>query len=416
MLHARAVLTLALSAAFSSPSRAQDAGRAASEGGAGAVLLSGERVAGALAGVSDAGLLLAGHDEPLPAYEVQELQFAASSAVSAADFAKEAIVYFHGGEELAARVLDVEEGVARLRLGDDGAPEIRVPVNAIAAFRLREKHDGDDIFDEHLKKEPPEADTLYARRGATLIPATGTFRGIDAAYVRLERGGKPQRLARRLAYGMIFAPVASAQPETDPPAVFTLRGRGQIPAYLAGVDATSAAIRIRLPGAKDEQELAAGAVERIQFASDRIVFLSDLEPAQAVHVPVVGRSIPHAKDRSIAGGPLKLGGREYRRGLGVRSHSRIEYALGGAYARFAAVIGLDDSAGDSTAGRGSVTFIVHADGKELLRREVDSSTNPETISLPMDGVLKLVLEVDFGADRLDLGDHADWASARLTKP
>ena len=94
-------------------------------------------------------------------------------------------------------------------------------------------------------------------------------------------------------------------------------------------------------------------------------------------------------------------------------HSRtvLEYALNGGYTTFAAIIGLDDS----SRGKGSVTFVVSADGKELLRENFDSSRAPLPISFPVSGARKLTLLVDYGSDQLDLGDHADWVNARLTK-
>ena len=146
-------------------------------------------------------------------------------------------------------------------------------------------------------------------------------------------------------------------------------------------------------------------------ASDKIVFLSSIEPDKVKETAVLGRGFPYRKDLSVSGAPLRLKGRTYRRGLGVHSRTALEYALNGRYTTFAAIIGLDDS----SRGKGSVTFVVSADGKELLRENFDSSRAPLPISFPVSGSRKLTLLVDYGSDQLDLGDHADWANARLTK-
>ena len=89
----------------------------------------------------------------------------------------------------------------------------------------------------------------------------------------------------------------------------------------------------------------------------------------------------------------------------------VEYSTLGQYRSFAAVIGIDDS----TKGRGSVTFRVRADGKQIYEKSLTGKDDPVSVSLPLEGVSTLRLEVDYGADGLDAGDHADWASARLSK-
>ena len=136
-----------------------------------------------------------------------------------------------------------------------------------------------------------------------------------------------------------------------------------------------------------------------------------MEPARVKETAVIGRGFPYRKDLSVSGAPLRLKGRAYRRGLGVHSQTLLEYSLNGGYTTFAATLGLDDS----SRGKGSVTFVVSADGKELLREDFDSTRAPLPISIPVSGVRKLILLVDYGADKLDLGDHADWVNARLTK-
>ena len=58
---------------------------------------------------------------------------------------------------------------------------------------------------------------------------------------------------------------------------------------------------------------------------------------------------------------------------------------------------------------------VLADGKELHRKDMVHGASPELVVLPVEGIDRLRLEVDYGPDGLDLGDHADWAEARVTK-
>ncbi|MCZ6795313.1 MAG: NPCBM/NEW2 domain-containing protein, partial [Planctomycetota bacterium] len=194
------------------------------------------------------------------------------------------------------------------------------------------------------------------------------------------------------------------------------RDVGRLPAYHVGLEIDARGARqlvIRLPGAPADrlQKLPYSAVDRISFASDRVLFLSTVEPKKAEQRPVIGQPTPYRRDLSASGGPITLAGRVYRRGLGVHSFCALEYTLGGEYRAFAAVIGLDDS----SRGKGSVTFRVIADGKEIYKQAFEAGAKPRSVSLPLEEVNVLRLEVDHGSDNLDIGDLADWADARVTR-
>ena len=379
------------------------------------VLLDGRTLSGELRDIRAGALLVGGQKEPIPFYEIQEIRLARKPPGSKPDFDSGPLVLFHGGERLVARVTAVEENRARLRIAD--VVELSVPLETVRAFRLREAHPSDDLFEQDLEKPPPGEDTIYARRGDLLSRVRGIFRGLDTRSLRVDWKGKIRSIRRRQIQGAILALIASERPEPDPPAVFELNNVGRLPAYLVELkvdpESRKRIARVRMPGAAPEefQDLPLAAIERIAFASDRVLFLSTVEPSKTIETPVVGKSFPYRKDRSVGGGPITLGGRVYRRGLGVHSRSVLEYALGGQYRSFAAVIGLDDAA----RGKGSVTFRVIADGKAILERSMKGKDEPRVISLPLDEIDILRLEVDYGEDKLDIGDQADWADARVTR-
>ncbi len=65
--------------------------------------------------------------------------------------------------------------------------------------------------------------------------------------------------------------------------------------------------------------------------------------------------------------------------------------------------------------RGSVVFRVRGDGRLLFESgETTGSDPPREIAVDVAGVRRLTLECDESGD-LDLGDHADWAAARLIR-
>jgi hypothetical protein len=383
------------------------------EGGPGVLLLDGSFIRGEVVEADGGAVRIGGHAEPVPYYEIREIRFHRGTAPPGAPaFDAGPLISFRDGELLRGRLLEAGETTARIEVA--GLPQIEVPLEALRAFRLREAHREDGIFEREAKGAPPRTDTVFVRRSG-LLRIAGSFKGLSSELLSLEYDGAVRRLSRQIVQGVIFAPVASARPEPDPAASFEVAGAGRLPAYLAGIDRSgeAAVALVRLPGAPPEARvrLPLESLGVVSFQSDRLVFLSDLTPVLVEETPVIGRPFPYRKDQSVAGTPMALAGRVFRRGLGVHSRCVLEYAIDRQYRSFAAVVGLDDSSG----GRGSVAFSVLADGKEIFRREMAGKAAPEPISLPMDGVERLRLVVDYGEDGLDFGDHASWADARLSK-
>ena len=111
--------------------------------------------------------------------------------------------------------------------------------------------------------------------------------------------------------------------------------------------------------------LALDRIVRIEFRGGRLVFLSDLEPAQVAETPFFDLVWRHRRDRSVDGNPLRIGKRTYRKGLGVHSRCELTYALAGGFRRFLADVGLDEEIGD----KGNVDVAVLVDGQVKLERK-----------------------------------------------
>ena len=153
-----------------------------------------------------------------------------------------------------------------------------------------------------------------------------------------------------------------------------------------------------LSGDLDVQRRAAR-VERIQG-----VFLDALAPQRFVQG--WGRL---QTNRSVWERPMNIGGQQFRRGLGTHAKSEIVYDLGGQYNRFEAWAGPD------MATAGSMQFAVVVDGVERWRsRRMVRGDRAERVSVDLAGARELRLLVDDGGDNI-MGDHANWADARLLR-
>lgn len=118
---------------------------------------------------------------------------------------------------------------------------------------------------------------------------------------------------------------------------------------------------------------------------------------------------PHAA-RSVDNNPLRIGGREFSRGVGTHANSEWVIDLKGSAITFSAMVGVDSEVG----ARGSVVFVVTVDGREVVRTDVmRGGQEAKAVSADLKGAKELVLSVEDAGDDINY-DHADWADAVIT--
>jgi hypothetical protein len=149
-----------------------------------------------------------------------------------------------------------------------------------------------------------------------------------------------------------------------------------------------------------------------QTGSDTAQWLSTQKPAKDLQTPYFDAQFPTRLDANAGGGDMLLRGIPVERGIGVHSKSEIEFAIPAGYTRFVALAGIDDA----TRGRGAVGARVLADGKEVWKSANTTGKDPaQWIGVDLGGAKTLRLEVDFGADDDDSGDHFNWGWAAFIK-
>lgn len=157
-------------------------------------------------------------------------------------------------------------------------------------------------------------------------------------------------------------------------------------------------------------------VSRIEIASDRQAFLSDLTPLESEQRVMFGQPREWTRDQSIDGSPLRLRrqvGVEptvFRKGLGTRAMTRVVYSNEAGFTRLQAEVGLDPELGQ----QGDCEVLVRGDGIELWRQRLNSGKPADRIDLDIRGYGRLELVVLPG-EQFDLGDFVNWANPRLLK-
>ena len=146
----------------------------------------------------------------------------------------------------------------------------------------------------------------------------------------------------------------------------------------------------------------------------RAVYLSNLPTIEEKYTQFLPntRAWPMQRNRAVDGRPLRIGGREFSKGLGMHSRSTVTFDLAGKYRSFATSIGLDDA----TSGQGTAACAVELDGKRLFNVAALSRAN-SPMPLPtidLTGVKRLTLVVDFG-NLGDVQDHVNWCDPVLLR-
>jgi hypothetical protein len=152
-------------------------------------------------------------------------------------------------------------------------------------------------------------------------------------------------------------------------------------------------------------------VRSIDVVSDKLQWLSAIEPSKAEQTAAFDRVRPWTKDRSPEGAGIRLRGKVYARGIVLAPRTKLTFDLGARYDVFECVAGLEERSGPLA----HAIFRVYADGKLLWEATQDgASATPHELKLPITGCKELAIEADFG-ERFDLGDHCAFADARVLK-
>jgi len=373
------------------------------------VTIEGVSADGTWSGINSAGAAVIIHDGQKKEFAPEELmllRWAELPASRPAPASQPAAVYLSDGSLLQGAIVggDAKHVVLKTTL----VSQLQLPLDRLAGVRLmpRENAAAAEAFAKALAVRDPTQDTLLvvrddrvtALKGVTesLAPDAGTFKWRDRSVPI-----RPDNV-----YGLVFA--AGVQKPVPPQARALLKDGSTWAGRLAGGDADS--VSLELAGGV-KVALPVAELSEIRLRSDRVVFLSDLEPAEYRFEPFATTRWPYRRDRSVANRPLRIADQTFERGLGMHSQSTLSYDLPGEFSRLAAVIGIDAGA----APLGNVVFRVTADGKEAFNSgPVTGRDAPRTINVPIAGAKRVQLIVEFGED-LDIGDQADWGNARLIK-
>ena len=114
---------------------------------------------------------------------------------------------------------------------------------------------------------------------------------------------------------------------------------------------------------------------------------------------------------SVAGNPLRLGGKRYANGLGTHANSTVNFTIPTEATNFSFMAGLDSSVESA-----DVKFSVWGNGKLLWESPLiyRSEKNAKTINISLNNIQELSLQVSAMGNISS--DHANWINPVLTLP
>jgi hypothetical protein len=320
------------------------------------------------------------------------------------------------GSGLPVAEYTAAEGKATLRLSGDKTLE--VPTDRIRFVRFGPQTGGDAKLARQwseIVETKAAGDLVVVRQKDSLDYLEGVLRSVDADVCLFEIDGEAARVKRPKVEGLVYAHPREAE---LPATIGKLTAADGARLALAKVALADGKFQLTTP-AGTSHELAIDAVTRFDFSSGKIAYLSDLEPETAEFTPLLGFKNPspgllafyaYRRDVSFGKNPLRLDGKEFRKGLALASRTHLVYKLPDRFRLFRATVGIDDSTRDT----GSVRAEIKGDGKTLWQADVRGSEPAQQIELDISGVRRLEIVADYG-ENLDVGDRLDLGEAQVTK-
>jgi hypothetical protein len=315
------------------------------------------------------------------------------------------------GSQLAAADYTAEKGRAKIVFS--AAEVLEVPTAEIDAVRLQPDSEATAVEWSRIRGQKVRSDVLVTGNSSAIDYHQGALEDVTAEKARFILDGEALGVKRPKIFGLIyFHATAASTPESTCTIVDAAGSR-----WAAGsLKLSEDKIEFTSPGGRTIRR-GLDSIAKIDLSGGKIVYLSDLKPDSESFTPypftvtakeLAGRLALSRvrRDQNLESKSLRTHGQVYRKGLALRSDSKLAWTLPGKFSRLEGVAGIDDD----VRPLGNVRLQVLGDGKVLLEASVaGNDKDPRPIGLDVSGVRRLVLIVEsqgnFGtAGDLDLGN------------
>lgn len=381
--------------------------------------LSGEPVRGSLVELSPRQVTLgtADGDTTVPIEQVIELR----PADPRHDKLPGSQVYLTDGSTLSFESLQTAGRELLIRSPVYG--ELKLPLGRVRAIRFGELRPAADAWNKLLARKRSKDVLVLPKKNQTgeLDPTTGVVGQIGKNKLRFVLGGDEIPVDLPRVFGVVYA---NLPVQTQSPFVVSVGGVDRIAATQVLWRADSD-VQIEL-AAGVRARVAAGYVHAVDCSGGKVRYLDEMQPvfhefSSVIPDPLYEKVFRYRVNETMDGEPLRLGGKTYERGLWIHSKTRLRFATAGEYARFQAVVGIDDKIPRQNDTKARLT--IRADDRVVFDEDVRLTDKPRDVSCNIAGAQTLEILVDYGEKRDDgtpplhaaLQDWVDLADARVLK-
>lgn len=261
-----------------------------------------------------------------------------------------------------------------------------------------------------LWRPSADQDRLIMRDGDSYRAIAGIVESLNDERVVVDVDGEQRMVPRERVAALVFA---APELPVAPPATRELRlaDGSHWKATKVSLDEHGWTLDAKGLATDAKVELPREAVVELAVSSPRVRWLADLPPREVDQRAMLAWPLPWRRDHSVSGGPLKMSGLRFARGLGMQAGTRLIFEPPAEAAWFVATVGLDDAARQ----RGDCVVVVRQDEEQrepLARLRLRGGERPRELLVPLVRHKRLTLVVEPGVG-FDVGDHVDWGDARL---
>jgi hypothetical protein len=142
-----------------------------------------------------------------------------------------------------------------------------------------------------------------------------------------------------------------------------------------------------------KRDLSLAAVTVIEQTNGPVAWLSAIAADRAEHIPFLDESFPPRMDRTVEDKPIRLGKTTFARGIGVHSHTVLEWELDGGFEALRTQYAIDEGRNE----KADVTVRIKLDGKTVHEREnFRAGVLSDVVMIPLAGARRLTLEAAYG--------------------
>jgi hypothetical protein len=313
------------------------------------------------------------------------------------------------GDRIAGKLQNADSDAVHWRLNFDGKEQVvRIPISSLRVAWLTRSPD----VEPDWLGGPRKRDVFLTRSGGLVL---GALADVDSAksVLRYQVDGKDQQLdLGRVAAIAFNTELARLRRPKGPYYRATLADGSRLTVTQATFDGKSWSLQTPF---KQQIRVPAADIISLDVEQGRVIWLSDLKPADYRYQSFDGEQVTWVPDRCVSGQPMRLKFKEgestYDRGIGLHAECSLTYSLDGLYSRFEAIVGLDAISGV----KGDATIKIVVDGKEIElpnKGKLTISSGPITLQVDVKKAKDLKIVIGSGEGG-NIQDHVNLAESRL---